>query len=1306
MALLLASPFAHAADLPTGGNVIGGSASIGQSGNTMTIDQSTQRAAINWNTFNIGSGYTVQFNQPGSQSITLNRVVGGVPSNIQGALLANGQVWIQNANGVLFGSGATINVNSLLVTTKNINVDQFMSGSNSFDLTSTGINAGIINDGSITAHGYVMLVGDQVRNTGDINAKQVTLAAGDSATVALDNGQGISVTLTNSTANALVENSGRIVAGNDGSVLLTAQGKDTLLDTVINLSGVVKAGTIVADVGNTGDITVTGKLDASNENGQGGTVVLSGNRVGLFDDAVINVSGDTGGGLAIIGGDKLNKISGSGAAELISEVTLADYTQIDSGVQIDAGSAHGDGGFVETSANTLSIDGTITAAAPNGQAGLWLIDPTDIKIWGAATDANTDTSTAGTFKPVAAAAANVNNGTIASALDTMDVLITTLGSTGTQAGNITLASTVEIATISTHNLTLEAAGNISIQGNITLGGGDLNLAADAAHNGNGAVSQSSTSTINLNGGNLTASGDTTNLTTSTSAVSFSGDVVNVGNGTLTGSANKGAGVSLGKDWGVGDGGHLTIIGNSNANFGVVFYGNLTVSGSGIATVTGTSTSGTALRVNNVVSATDGGTIQLSGTSLGLSPTVSTNNASFVADGDNSVITLSGKNTNTTAGDAISIFNSTLNASGGGEIVLNGSAAAGVGVKVDGSVGVIQSVGNGTDGISSLVNISGSSGNDSGISMVVTLNASQGGEIVLNGSGYGKLGEGVKLSSGSKVLADGVGINGNVSAIHVTGHSINSYGIAAAAAPTPVNIVATHGAEIVLDGSSDDYIGVHAVGSLVADGSDSTINVIGSGGANGTGVTVTNASVAHGAEIFIRGNAVGAITMGVVISRNFSSDGSDSVINVNGTGGKYGVYADSTSAFNASGGGAIALNGDGGLVGVYARGQLVADGSDSALDIIGISSRYGVAVEAATSAAHGSAISFDGNGGDVVGVAFFGYVAVDDATLKVNGVSDSGSGVALISDILINNGSKATVTGNSTSGFGVEFDEGSITTNGGSATGITGNSETNVGMFFNGSAATKNDSSLTVFGNASAYADGLIFGSGSEVNISMDSATAIYGFDTSGSKNLDTPASATTDASSVFITCRNELVDCGISVLPQITPPADNGDDGGGSGAGVAAGAAAVGGLIAFLASDSGETWALQTPQALTSDTGILPLWCNAMLDYVEISADQKQAFVRLHTQDGLIERQLPLKDSGGGVKHFGVTDPKTGAYTELSFNPETREYFLQESGIRDGQAYTVKSHGWLGKKSDATEKTRGNYALDKNSCAVDKGMAK
>src|SRR5580693_7232517 len=75
---------------PSGGIVTAGSASIGTSASTTTITQSSQRTAINWQNFNVGSQQTVDFIQPSSSSVALNRVISSNPSQIAGRIDANG----------------------------------------------------------------------------------------------------------------------------------------------------------------------------------------------------------------------------------------------------------------------------------------------------------------------------------------------------------------------------------------------------------------------------------------------------------------------------------------------------------------------------------------------------------------------------------------------------------------------------------------------------------------------------------------------------------------------------------------------------------------------------------------------------------------------------------------------------------------------------------------------------------------------------------------------------------------------------------------------------------------------------------------------------------------------------------------------------------------------------------------------------------------------------------------------------------------------------------------------------------------
>ena len=126
---VIASTAAMAGGGPTGGTVAVGSATIVNASPTQTVvNQSSKKALINWNSFSIPGGSSVKFNQPNRKSLTVNRVTGPNASTIDGALLANGNVWLINANGVLFGKGSQINVGALLATTSDLSDDDFKAG--------------------------------------------------------------------------------------------------------------------------------------------------------------------------------------------------------------------------------------------------------------------------------------------------------------------------------------------------------------------------------------------------------------------------------------------------------------------------------------------------------------------------------------------------------------------------------------------------------------------------------------------------------------------------------------------------------------------------------------------------------------------------------------------------------------------------------------------------------------------------------------------------------------------------------------------------------------------------------------------------------------------------------------------------------------------------------------------------------------------------------------------------------------------------------------------------------------------------
>ena len=264
--------------LPANGVVAAGSATITSTASTTTIQQSTANAVINWQSFGIGAGQTVQFVQPGSNSVALNRVLGTEASSILGNLSANGKVFLLNPNGVLFGSGAQVNVGGLVATTMSLSDAKFMSGDYSF---SNAGNGSVVNQGTINAAdgGHVALMGKTVVNQGVITARlgSVVLAGGNAATLDLAGDGMLNVAVTQGAVSALVDNGGMIRA-DGGKVLMTTQAAGSLLHTAVNNSGVVQAQTIGSRNGTilllgdmeTGTMDVGGTLDASAPNGGDG----------------------------------------------------------------------------------------------------------------------------------------------------------------------------------------------------------------------------------------------------------------------------------------------------------------------------------------------------------------------------------------------------------------------------------------------------------------------------------------------------------------------------------------------------------------------------------------------------------------------------------------------------------------------------------------------------------------------------------------------------------------------------------------------------------------------------------------------------------------------------------------------------------------------------------------------------------------------------------------------------------------------------------------------------------------------------
>ncbi|MEX0742135.1 MAG: filamentous hemagglutinin N-terminal domain-containing protein, partial [Phycisphaeraceae bacterium] len=381
----MAMPWANSvvyADSPQGANPVHGNVAIYKDGQLMQIHASNN-AVIDYESFNIGAGYTVEFIQPGQMSRVLNRVISGDPTRIDGNLTANGQVYIASPGGIFFGNNAVIDVAGLVAGAGNISDSDFLQGNDRF----TNMSGSVINDGTIQGKA-IALLGDYVANRGTIIAPEgmVTMSAGDEVFLGSRNGN-IMVRLEGGDAEretAAVENEGTIDAGQTGRVSL---GAGDVYNLAVRNTGSIRGNQVIVS-GEGSRVEVAGNIDASNANGQGGEVQVLGEQVVVHDGATIDASGSTGGGNIYIGGDY------QGGGELYTADTTfvsADATlradAIDHGdggevivwadgatgflgqISARGGEFGGDGGFAEVSGKLhLNYQGLTDLRAPAGQA--------------------------------------------------------------------------------------------------------------------------------------------------------------------------------------------------------------------------------------------------------------------------------------------------------------------------------------------------------------------------------------------------------------------------------------------------------------------------------------------------------------------------------------------------------------------------------------------------------------------------------------------------------------------------------------------------------------------------------------------------------------------------------------------------------------------------------------------------------------------------------------------------------------------------------------------------------------------------
>ncbi|EHX3622299.1 filamentous hemagglutinin N-terminal domain-containing protein [Salmonella enterica] len=1056
---------ALAADLPTGGQIVGGQGSISTSGNQMTIHQQTQNMAANWHSFDIGKNNTVQFVQPNSSSVALNRVTGASGSQIMGTLKANGQVFILNPNGVLFGKNARVDVGGLVASTKNISTTDFMKGQ--YTLSGSGNpGAQVVNQGSLTTSkgGYIVLAGERVSNSGTVTTPsgKTILAAGKTVTLQLDNGGLTSVSVNGSVVNALVENQGLISATN-GQVYLTAKGQDMLLNTVVNNSGTVEAkglanrgGEIVLNGGDSGVVSQSGHLLADSQTGQGGKITLEGQNIHLAGGSLTTATGKTGGGEVYVGGgwqgqdshiknaskvvmDKAATVDVSatengngGTAVLWSD----DYTNFRGTVLAKGGAKSGDGGRVETSSHrNLQASGAVDASARAGHGGEWLLDPTDVTIVGAGADTGIDSATAdGTdiFTPTASGGQILNSSIVNQLNAGTSVTVKTSGTdTDGETGNITVNANIIKTAGTDAKLTLLADNNISTGDNVSIGAttGKLNLDLLAGNTTNNAsISLGKFINISLNGGDLLA--DAGN---SASGVSLTF----MNNGKI-----KGGNVTLNLSRGLGGYAY-----NVNADNDLTINGSVTGS-TGWGAVLGF-TAGGKLAMNSP------GSISLQANDPG------NGGGRVLISGDKGV---------------------TLNAAAG-TVTLNAAKAATNGVNItsgNGAVSITNMVQDGSNGMTlTNANISSKDGivlNGTtfwGQAVVMSgVNLTTGGDVDITGLAKNLTTGGLGAASSSGVQLSGSNISSTGGNITLTGTAGTDVSHPSISSLQVSNSTFTTNNALTLNGTTETTTGVKVTGSTL---SAATLNVNGVARVQGTGfslatsqllggladltnVSLSSAGSAAGAQNVLDNSIVNDANRDTLLAKRIENMTS---VEMNGTA----IFDDSAksdkgwthdySSVDTPNGGwifnntSVTAGGDVNLKGVaFTNATVTVSNGSLTLDNGGA-----VPLTGTTVTVNDGAVSVHSGGGNI-DLTKGNISAKRDITLKTD------NGTVLIS------GANATVKANITSSDGDIM----ITGNSGTSMGVrlVNANLTSINMSINGSAIGGSNDDMVSFGAVSLF----------------------------------------------------------------------------------------------------------------------------------------------------------------------------------------------------------------------------------------------
>ncbi|MDI9408724.1 MAG: filamentous hemagglutinin N-terminal domain-containing protein [Candidatus Pacebacteria bacterium] len=406
-ALLLMAALRPAAALPQGGTVVDGAATYATEGSKTTITQTSDRAAIDWTSFNLESNESAEFKLPSAASATLNRITGPGITTIKGTVTSNGSVFFVNPNGLIFDVGSRVTANGFVASVNDITNGNFMSGMNTtgsarnqqlfkglyFNTTHAGLNATVSLKGDIAVNdfGLVAAIGPNVENSGTISATfgTVGLVSGSSVRIGLsqnlfyDDRLAVTPISTNSqlfsgTAIRSVKNSGTITAAG-GDIYLTAGYANTSHhDSSITI---VNSGSLLADGKNfEKTYSITTKL-------RNGTIFTREAVNKTYRNARINIAGSTNSQISLTETSLIKATGGRGEVSIGTNNPFGTAFGNNNSIVIKNGSVIGvsggfGGGSISLATDRLTLDGILNGRYIEIGALNWNLDFTKLQYTG------------------------------------------------------------------------------------------------------------------------------------------------------------------------------------------------------------------------------------------------------------------------------------------------------------------------------------------------------------------------------------------------------------------------------------------------------------------------------------------------------------------------------------------------------------------------------------------------------------------------------------------------------------------------------------------------------------------------------------------------------------------------------------------------------------------------------------------------------------------------------------------------------------------------------------------------------------